>query len=78
MTPVELAQGDYDTTLEITCWKNNFAGIIDKGPSRTDVGKMTVLVTHPEELKPTAALRGDFVHPPTSLDSEPPSKAPQH
>lgn len=78
MTPVELAQGDYDTTLEIMCWKNNYAGFIDQGPSRTDVGKVTVLVTHPDELKPTAALPDDFVHPPTSLDSAPTPKAPQH
>ncbi len=78
MAPVELRQGDYDTTLEITCWKNNYAGFIDQGASRTDAGKVTVLVTHPEELKPAAALLGDFVHPRTSLDSEPPSKAPQH
>lgn len=68
MAPVKLGQGEYDTTLEITCWKNNYAGIINKGPSRTDIGKVTVLVTHPDELKPSAARPGDFVHPSTSLD----------
>jgi hypothetical protein len=54
VSPIELVPGLYDVTLIFGC---------ETHKHQTTVGKLTVLVAHPNELAPVPARAGDFVRP---------------
>jgi len=61
ISPVVLSKGLYDVVLRFGCYKG--AGFWGAPPQQTASGKITILVSHTDELAAAPARAGDFVYP---------------